>query len=209
MIHTQIQHFKPTTDFTDNTDERNCGKYSIPWFLTPRVAERKFDGIGLSVAIREIRGFNRLCPADPRFQIRRMKSNLATRLVVSGFAFATVAAGAEWSIATVAGAGVAGFSGDGGDATAARLNHSFGVTRGPDGALWFCEMSGQRIRRITRDGKISTTAGNGGGGYSGGGGPALKASFNRPHGIFVDTDGAVFIADSEAHRIRALRKSVR
>ncbi|HTN74346.1 MAG TPA: hypothetical protein VL096_03835, partial [Pirellulaceae bacterium] len=68
---------------------------------------------------------------------------------------------AEWSIGTVAGNGQKGFSGDGGPATAAQLDNPFGVTRGPDGNLWFCEYTGQRVRKITPDGKLQTVAGTG------------------------------------------------
>src|SRR6476620_10815104 len=99
---------------------------------------------------------------------------------------------AEWTISTVAGNGTAGFSGDGGPATSAQLRDPFGVIRGPDGALWFCEYTGHRIRKIARNGTISTVAGNGQGGYSGDGGPALQASFNRPHEIRFDAAGNCF-----------------
>ncbi|MBL9211919.1 MAG: hypothetical protein JNL92_15785, partial [Opitutaceae bacterium] len=104
-------------------------------------------------------------------------------------------AASDWTIATVAGTGVRGFSGDGGPATAAQIDDPFGVVRGPDGALWFCEYGGQRIRRITRDGKISTVAGTGQVGYTGDGGPALQATFNKPHEIRFDAAGNIFIAD--------------
>ena len=73
----------------------------------------------------------------------------------------TAAHAAEWTISTVAGTGEQGFSGDGGPATQAKIDNPFGVIRGPDGALWYCEYTGQRIRRITPDGLIHTVAGNG------------------------------------------------
>ena len=99
------------------------------------------------------------------------------------------AIGAEvWSISTVAGTGAQGFRGDGGAATDAQIDNPYGVVRGPDGALWFCEYTGQRIRRIAANGTISTVAGNGKKGYSGDGGPALQASFNLPHELRFDAD---------------------
>lgn len=67
----------------------------------------------------------------------------------------------QWRIETFAGNGTQGFSGDGGAATAAQIDNPFGVVRGPDGAIWFCEYTGQRIRRVAPDGKISTVAGSG------------------------------------------------
>ncbi|MEO6786780.1 MAG: hypothetical protein ABI318_11660, partial [Chthoniobacteraceae bacterium] len=105
-------------------------------------------------------------------------------------------------IRTVAGIGVQGFAGDGGRASTARVDNPFGVTRGPDGALWFCEYTGQRIRKITPDGKIHTVAGTGQKGYAGDGGPALKATFHLPHEIRFDKKGNCYVADMMNHAIR-------
>ena len=112
------------------------------------------------------------------------------------------ASAAEWTISTFAGTGKQGFSGDGGQATSAQIDNPFGLVRGPDGALWFCEYTGQRIRKVNADGTIQTMAGNGKKGYSGDGGPALEASFNLPHEIRFDKDGNYYIADMTNHAIR-------
>lgn len=106
------------------------------------------------------------------------------------------------TITTVAGNGTKGFSGDGGPATAAEMDNPFGVTRGPDGALWYCEYGGMRVRKITADGIIHTVAGNGQTGYTGDGGPALEATFNKPHEIRFDPEGNLYIADMVNHAIR-------
>jgi streptogramin lyase len=108
----------------------------------------------------------------------------------------------DWVIETFAGNGQKGHRGDGGKATEAQLDNPFGVVRGPDGAIWFCEYSGQRIRRVAKDGIISTIAGNGTAGYSGDGGPALLASFNLPHEIRFDRAGDLFIVDMNNHAVR-------
>jgi len=105
---------------------------------------------------------------------------------------------------TVAGTGTKGFSGDGGPATAAAIDNPFGVVRGPDGALWFCEYGGQRIRVLGRDGTIRTAAGNGRPGYAGDGGPALAASFNQPHELRFDRAGNLFIVDMQNHAVRRI-----
>lgn len=122
-------------------------------------------------------------------------------LVVTSLYLASSSFG-SWTVSTVAGNGVAGFSGDGGPATAAQINNPFGVVRGPDGALWFCEYSGQRVRRIAPDGTITTVAGSGRKGYDGDGGPALEAAFNLPHEIRFDRAGHLYIADMANHVIR-------
>jgi streptogramin lyase len=119
--------------------------------------------------------------------------------------FASTALHAEgWTISTFAGNGRQGHSGDGGPATAAQIDNPFGVVRGPDGAIWFCEYTGQRIRRVAADGTISTVAGTGKKGYSGDGGPALQATFNLPHELRFDAAGDLFIVDMTNHAVRKI-----
>ena len=110
------------------------------------------------------------------------------------------AAGAE--ITTIAGTGAKGFSGDGGPATAAQLAEPFGLARGADGALYFCDCDNQRIRRIGADGVISTVAGNGTRGYSGDGGPAVQASLNEPYEMRFDQEGNMFFVERLNHLVR-------
>ncbi len=105
-------------------------------------------------------------------------------------------------IRTFAGTGMKGFAGDGGPATAAQIDNPFGVVRGPDGAIYFCEYEGQVVRKVGADGKISTVAGTGKVGYSGDGGPAREATFNKPHEIRFDRAGNLFIADMVNSAIR-------
>ena len=120
-------------------------------------------------------------------------------LVLATVTFSSIRAA---EIRTVAGTGKAGSAGDGGPATAAQIDNPFGVTRGPDGNLWFCEYTGQRVRKITADGKIHTVAGSGQKGYTGDGGPALQATFNLPHEIRFDRNGNFYIADMVNSAIR-------
>jgi streptogramin lyase len=120
------------------------------------------------------------------------------------FGLSSISASESWTIQSFAGTGKAGFSGDGGPAVEAQINNPFGVIRGPDGAIWFCEYSGQRIRRVTPDGKIEKIAGTGETGYSGDGGPAIKASFNQPHEIRFDKHGDLFIVDMRNHAVRKI-----
>src|SRR5687767_14861279 len=86
-------------------------------------------------------------------------------------------------IHTIVGIGTKGFSGDGGPAAQARINNPFGIARGPDGALYVCDMDNHRLRRIASNGTISTVAGTGERGWSGDGGPALQAKLNEPYEV--------------------------
>lgn len=110
----------------------------------------------------------------------------------------------SWTISTLAGNGFAGSTGDGGPATSAQINDPYGVIRGPDGALWFCEHAGHSIRKIATDGTISTIAGTGVKGYEGDGGPAREAAFNLPHELRFDRQGHLFIADTGNNAIRRI-----
>jgi sugar lactone lactonase YvrE len=101
-----------------------------------------------------------------------------------------------------AGTGQAGISGDGRPATHAQLNNPYGLTRGPDGAVYICDMANHAIRKVARDGIISTVAGNGQRGYSGDGGPALKAALNEPYEIRFDQGRNLFFVEMKNHLVR-------
>ncbi|MEO6323410.1 MAG: hypothetical protein ABIT01_08340 [Thermoanaerobaculia bacterium] len=106
-------------------------------------------------------------------------------------------------ISTVVGTGTAGFSGDGGPATAAQLNLATGVFADPAGNLFIVDQYNDRIRKVSATtGTISTVAGNGSLGSTGDGGPATAASLVFPIDVAVDAEGNIFIADLGDNRIR-------
>ena len=106
-------------------------------------------------------------------------------------------------ITTVAGNGTEGFSGDGGQATRARLNQPFGVAVDGTGNLYIADQKNHRIRRVdARTGVITTVAGTGTAGFSGDGGPATGARLNTPWGVVIDGSGDLYIADLDNLRIR-------
>jgi len=105
-------------------------------------------------------------------------------------------------VSTAAGTGVRGPAVDRAPALSATLDNPFGVVRGPDGAIWFCEYDGQRIRRLDPQGTVHTMAGTGAAGYSGDGGPAIRATLHQPHELRFDAGGHLFIADMKNHAIR-------
>ncbi|MFK0289922.1 RICIN domain-containing protein [Streptomyces sp. NPDC090442] len=108
---------------------------------------------------------------------------------------------ADGKISTVAGTG-GGFSGDGGPATAAKLNLPMGVAVDSTGNLYVSEYHNNRVRKITADGTISTVVGDGTPGFKGDGGQATAAQLNRPHGVAVDGAGNLYVADAQNHRVR-------
>lgn len=107
-------------------------------------------------------------------------------------------------IQTIAGTGVAGFSGDGGLATAAQLNHPNGMAMNAAGDLFFSSQN-HVVRKIDAvSGIISSIAGTGTAGYGGDNGPATAALLNVPHGISFDQLENLFIADINTHRVRKI-----
>jgi len=102
----------------------------------------------------------------------------------------------------IAGTGSAGFSGDGGPASKAELNQPFGVIRGSDGAIYFCDTGNHRVRKIAADGTITTVAGNGQAGYSGDGGLAVQAALNEPYEIRFDRAGNLYFVERLNHVVR-------
>ncbi len=106
------------------------------------------------------------------------------------------------TIATVAGNGTHGFSGDGGPATAAQLDDPQKVAVDGAGNLYIADSHNQRIRKVDAAGVISTVAGDGRQSFRGDGGPATAAWLHFPSGVAVDGAGNLYIADSGNHRIR-------
>ncbi len=120
----------------------------------------------------------------------------------AGFAAGILSTGA---ITTIAGTGAEGYSGDGGQATAAQLNAPRGVAVDGSGNLYIADQVNHRIRKIDAvTGVITTVAGDGSGGYGGDGGPATAAQLADPSGVAVDGSGNVYIADWNNHRIRKI-----
>ena len=115
-------------------------------------------------------------------------------------------------ITTVAGTGTSGYSGDGGPATDAHLNHPEGVAVDANGNLYVSDLYNGHVRKVTFSsgggapppptGTITTVAGTGTSGYSGDGGPAVGARIALPFGVAVDVAGNLYIADTENHRVR-------
>jgi sugar lactone lactonase YvrE len=133
---------------------------------------------------------------------------------VGGFYFSSKGQNQIYHVATngrlrlVAGAGIAGFSGDGGKAISAQLADPIGIAVDSAGNLFIADAGNDRIRKVTPTGAITTVAGNGKTGFSGDGGPATSAQLNEPMGVAIDAAGNLFIADTANQRIRKVTAGV-
>ncbi len=103
----------------------------------------------------------------------------------------------------IAGTGDKGYSGDGGDAKLAKLSGPKAISCASDGSVYIADTESHTIRRIDRAGIITTVVGTGERGDGPTGDP-LKCKLSRPHGVFASKSGAVYIGDSESHRVRVL-----
>ena len=107
-------------------------------------------------------------------------------------------------ITTIAGDGVAGYSGDGGPAASARFSEPAGLAVSPiTGDLVIADHNNHRVRKIAAStGFVSLVAGNGAQGYSGDNGAATSAQLAYPVNVAVNSNDDVFIADRDNHCIR-------
>ncbi|MES2479230.1 MAG: T9SS type A sorting domain-containing protein [Bacteroidota bacterium] len=111
-------------------------------------------------------------------------------------------------ITTVAGSGVAGYSGDGGAATSARLYAPYDVTVDASGNLYIADVSNNCIRKVTAStGFISTVAGTTLPGFTGDGGIATAAKLYQPFSVAVDASNNLYITDASNNRIRKVTAS--
>jgi len=110
---------------------------------------------------------------------------------------------ADGIVTTVAGNGTAGWSGDGGPATAASLHEPWELRFDSAGnLLWVERLSAVVRERDAKTGIIRTVAGNGQSGFSGDGGPATQAELHEPHSLALDPQGNLFICDIHNQRVR-------
>ncbi len=107
-------------------------------------------------------------------------------------------------VVTLVGTGSTTFNGSGLPGIATGVYSPYDVTHGPNGTIYFTEVSGNRVRRLEADGTVTLLAGDGVAGFSGDGGPALQARLSGPRGIAVADDGTVYVADYTNQRIRRI-----
>lgn len=105
-------------------------------------------------------------------------------------------------ITTIAGTGTAGFGGDNGLATAAKLNTPWSLAVALDGSIAIADSRNNRVRSISSTGVITTVAGSGTAGFSGDGQAAAAAELNAPVAVAIDPAGDLYIADSGNNRVR-------
>jgi DNA-binding beta-propeller fold protein YncE len=132
---------------------------------------------------------------DDGAAVMRRREALTTLVAMSAM---RPMAAARRTVSTLIGTGTPGYSDH-------QVSNPYGLTIGPDRALYFCDLDNQRIRRIDlRTRRPTTIAGTGEKGYSGDGGPATSASLNMPHEIQFDAAGHLYIAERDNHTIRKI-----
>ncbi len=100
------------------------------------------------------------------------------------------------TVTTLIGNGMPGYS-------QTQVNNPYGMTIGPDGALYWCDLGSNRIRRMDlATHRVSDIAGNGQKAYKGDGGPALEASLSAPHELLFDSKGDLYFAERDNNVVR-------
>ena len=105
-------------------------------------------------------------------------------------------------ITTIAGNGMAGITGDGGQATAAEVDLQQGIAVDGAGDVYFSDWPGALRKVDAVTGVITTIAGDGYFGFGGDGGAATMAELFAPRGLALNSTGSIFVADAGNYRIR-------
>jgi uncharacterized protein (TIGR03437 family) len=137
------------------------------------------------------------------------KSRRAPALTLGLYLCATICWGQN-ALTPFAGSGPAGFAGDNGPATSARLSlYAYGLAADGDGNIYIADLGNYRVRKVNAARTISTVAGNGTPGFAGDGGPALNAQLfsaasvsDTVQGMAVDSAGNLYISDNHNRRVR-------
>jgi hypothetical protein len=109
------------------------------------------------------------------------------------------------TITTVAGIGSAGYGGDGGLATNAKLSGPAGLAVDPLGDIYIADSNNQVIREVDTAGIIRTLAGTGSAGHTGDGGPGLAAQLYNPKFPTIDSSSlTLYFSDTSSYTVRAL-----
>ena len=116
----------------------------------------------------------------------------------------------DGTIQTVAGGGavVPGGNGDGGPASGAQLLQPRNLAIDPDGTLYISDFGANQIYRVSPGGILTTLAGTGRAGFSGDSGAALLAGLKSPAGLALDSNGALYLADSANNRVRRVYQGI-
>ncbi|KAG2377438.1 hypothetical protein C9374_009349 [Naegleria lovaniensis] len=110
-------------------------------------------------------------------------------------------------ITTIAGNGTRGYNGDNQLATNAQLTYPYSVFVSSNDEVYIADFHNHRIRKIMKNGKITTIAGNGTRGYNGDNQLATNAQLKYPSSIVVSSNAEVYISDTANHRIRKIMKN--
>src|SRR6185369_15024105 len=124
------------------------------------------------------------------------------RFAPAALLLATLASGQ--TISNFAGNGAAGYAGDTGPATQAKINRVVGLATDAAGNVYMADQNNNVVRKVDTSGTITTFAGTGAQGFSGDNGPATQALLNGPLGVCVAPSGVVYVNDQGNHRVRAI-----
>lgn len=112
----------------------------------------------------------------------------------------------EGLVVYLSGNGTMGYTPDGTVAANATLNQPTAIAVDADGSVYFTEFGSNTVRKINKEGKLETVAGNATSGYTGNGGKATMASLQGPNGIAFDKAGNLYVSESENNCVRKIDK---
>ncbi len=215
-----------TAGFTGDAAAANLAQVNFPTAITRSAAGTLYIADTFNIRIRTVQtdGIIRTVAGTGTRGFSADGTSATTALISPPYGVAVDAAGNIYfsdslnnmirkvsttgTVSRIAGTGVQGYGGDGGNAVDALLNLPTGLTVDSAGNVYVADTQNHRIRKITTDGKIATVFGTGQPNFDGDGKPGDQAPVYYPESVALDSAGNLYVADTFNHRIRKLTAGI-
>ena len=194
-----------TQGYSGDGGQATSAQLAYPSSVAVDAASNLYIADYLNSCVRKVDANGVITTVAIGFLVRGVAVDLAGNIYFSSSYEGVWKLDPQGTVTRFAGNGTPGFGGDGGQATEAETSGVAGLAVDKSGVVYIAEVLNSDVRKVDKNGIITTVAGTQQTGYSGDGGPAVNAQFNGPTDVQVDAAGNLYIVDSSNNRIRKVQ----